>query len=188
MSTKAINISRSASLRADDSMRRSIQARAMAEAEKAEQAACAAIKAALEARAAAGAGDVERAAKAANAAVAARNGADSATMLVKVFADKDEPAKRGSRARIDEAVDRSAHYLVTYNGQLVASFLREDDALLFEAELADLDRAHGVESALCEVRSRRGQRLGGYLLTAGKLLSFLRDRDYARHFGRAGRP
>ena len=97
-------------------------------------------------------------------------------------------AARAVRSLDDEvlstAIDRSAHYVVTYNGQLVATFLNEDDALLFESELADLDRAHGVTTAKCEVLVRRsGHRVGGFMVTAGRLFAFLRDEAGERKAG-----
>ena len=183
MSTKATTINRTASTQAAQSAQQNRLARAEQAAERAEQAALDAAKAAEAARAAADAGDVEAAAKAAKSARSAANGAESALIIAEHLSSKGRSSRTTSEGTIAHAVDRSARYLVIYNGQLIASFLREDDALLFEAELADLDRAHGVESARCEVRSWSGKRLGGYLLTAGKLLSFVRDHDFNRRFG-----
>ena len=82
---------------------------------------------------------------------------------------------------VAELIDRSARYLVIYEGAVLATFANEDDALLFEAELADLDRAHGTQSATCEVLDRRGRRAGGYLITAGHLCTFLRDTQPGRY-------
>lgn len=79
-----------------------------------------------------------------------------------------------TRTIIDYAIACSARFLVVHDGRLVATFVNEDDALLFEGELAELDLVHGVESARCEVRDTRGHRLGGYLITAGKLCAFVR--------------
>jgi len=183
MSTKATTINRTASAQAAQSAQQSRLVRAEQAVERAERAALDAVKAAKAARAAAEAGDADKAAQAAGSARAAANGAESARIVAEHFSSKGRPSRAASESVIAHAVDRSARYLVIYNGQLIASFLREDDALLFEAELADLDRAHGVESAKCEVRSWGGKRLGGYLLTAGKLLSFVRDRDFTRRFG-----
>ena len=76
---------------------------------------------------------------------------------------------------------------MTHDGRLLATFVSEDDALLFEGELADIDRARGVKSALCEVRDRKGRRLGGYVITAGRLCAFLRDTHFNQRFGGAGR-
>ena len=85
------------------------------------------------------------------------------------------------------AINHSSRYLVTYDGKIIATFEREEDAFLFESELADLDQAHEVSTANCEVVERRtGKRLGGYLLSAGKLIVFLRDSDRKRG-GRKGR-
>ncbi|MDO4538287.1 MAG: hypothetical protein Q4B54_09015 [Coriobacteriales bacterium] len=83
------------------------------------------------------------------------------------------------------AIERAACYLVTFDGAIIASFMREEDAFLFESELADLNRAHGVTSGKCEVIDRKsGHRLGGYMLSAGQLLVFLRDDEAAGKFGK----
>lgn len=97
-------------------------------------------------------------------------------------------AQRAAREKaMSELVGSFASYLVTRDGYVVATFAREDDALLFEAELADLDRAHGTQHAKCEVLDREGRRVGGYLITAGRLCAFLRDDERERRFGRSGR-
>lgn len=97
----------------------------------------------------------------------------------------DVSAREAEQRALSEAIDHSARYLVTYDGRVMASFALEEDALLFESERADLDLVHGVESGRCEVVDRRtGHRLGGYLLTGGKMLSFLRDEDRERRFGK----
>ena len=82
------------------------------------------------------------------------------------------------------AIDRSARFLVTYDEKIIATFAREEDAFLLEGELADLDRAHGVAAGSCEVLDRKGRRLGGYMLTGGKMLVFLRDNEFNKHYGR----
>ena len=89
--------------------------------------------------------------------------------------------KSATEELLAELIDRSARYLVIYEGAVLATFANEDDALLFEAELADLDRAHGTQSATCEVLDRRGRRAGGYLITAGSLCTFLRDTQPGRY-------
>ena len=125
----------------------------------------------------------------------AQQAADEARAAERVASDAAKAARsaaagaaRAVRSLDDEvlstAIDRSAHYVVTYNGQLVATFLNEDDALLFESELADLDRAHGVTTANCEVLVRRsGHRVGGFMVTAGRLFAFLRDEAGERKAG-----
>ena len=92
---------------------------------------------------------------------------------------------RAAAKALAEAIDRTARYLVTYDGAIIATFAHEEDAFLLESELADLDRAHGTTSGKCEVLERKtGRRLGGYLLTSGKILVFLRDEKRQARFGR----
>ncbi|MDO4539154.1 MAG: hypothetical protein Q4B54_13400 [Coriobacteriales bacterium] len=80
-------------------------------------------------------------------------------------------------------IARSAHYLVTYDGAVIATFAREEDAFLLESELADLDRSHGTTSGKCEVIERKtGHRLGGYLITGGQMLLFLHDEEAEKRF------
>lgn len=98
-----------------------------------------------------------------------------------------KPERSPQEQLLDSAIDASARFLVTHDGRLLATFVSEDDALLFEGELADIDRARGVKSALCEVRDRKGRRLGGYVITAGRLCAFLRDTHFNQRFGGAGR-
>ena len=106
-----------------------------------------------------------------------------------VFSPDDKPEGRKKHEKspqerlLEEAIDASACFLVTHNGRLLASFVSEDDALLFEGELADIDLAHGVKSAICEVRDRRGRRMGGYVITAGSICSFVRDQHFRERFG-----
>ena len=184
MSIKATVIAHRATTSASRSAKEARKKRAEASAERAQKAARAAVIAARTAYAAAVAGDDAKAAQAAGEAEAGQRAATSAELLVRTLGERQQQTRRDdSPAAIAAAIDRSAHYVVTYNGQLIASFLREDDALLFEAELADLDTAHGVESARCEVRSRRGERLAGYVITVGKQLCFLRDRMRERRLG-----
>ena len=93
-------------------------------------------------------------------------------------------ASKKSGFSLAEAVGRSARYLVTYNDRTLAAFAREDDALLFEAELADLDRARGITAARCEVLDRKGRRVGGFVITAGRMLAFVRERGSERRYTR----
>lgn len=88
---------------------------------------------------------------------------------------------------VKAALRGAAKYLVAYNGSIVATFAHEDDALLFESELADIDEAHGVRNARCEVLDRKGRRVGGYFITAGTLSVFLKDADAERKYGKATR-
>lgn len=104
-------------------------------------------------------------------------------------AERERRQRRENRRRMERnlqmAIDGAARCLVTYNGSIVAAFAREEDAFLFESELADLDRAHREDSARCEIIDRTtGHRLGGYMLTASKMFVFVRDDDYEKHYGR----
>lgn len=87
---------------------------------------------------------------------------------------------------LSELIDRSAHFLVLYDGHIIATFSREDDAMLYEGELADLDRAHGVQGAECAVLDRRGRRIGGYMITSGSMYAFVRDDDHPRKYSTKG--
>ncbi len=102
-------------------------------------------------------------------------GVHTDTQKSKTAAKKAEAKRRKAQAKaaLERAVVSCARFLVVYDGNLIASFAREDDALLYEAELADLDRGNGVEAALCEVLDRAGRRVGGYFITAGKMVAFL---------------
>lgn len=92
-------------------------------------------------------------------------------------------AERAAQERaLSELIDRSAHFLVLYDGHVIATFAREDDALLFEGELADLDRARGVGGAECAVFDRRGRRVGGYMISSGSMFAFVRDEDHDRKY------
>ena len=97
-----------------------------------------------------------------------------------------EAERRAQEQALSELIDRSAKYLVLYDGHIIATFTREDDALLFEAELADLDRAHGVDGAECAVLDRRGRRVGGYMICSGSMYAFLRDDDFNRKYSTRG--
>ena len=86
---------------------------------------------------------------------------------------KNEMKDKTIEEVVKAALRGAAKYLVAYNGSIVATFAHEDDALLFESELADLDVAHGATNVTCEVRSRGGRRVGGYLLAGGKIVTFV---------------
>ena len=103
-------------------------------------------------------------------------------------AKKSKAQERAERERnLTAAIERSMRYLVTYGGEIISGFANEEDAFLFEGELADLDVAHGTECAKCEVIERAtGERLGGYLLAGGALVVLLKDDEYERRF-RVGR-
>ena len=97
-------------------------------------------------------------------------------------------ARRVERTDRDErAVEHAAHWLVVRNGALVATFFRADDAMLFEATLADLDLARAADGARCEVRGLDGRLLGGYAITAGRMLAMVEDRQFERRY-RGARP
>ena len=88
------------------------------------------------------------------------------------------------RDTLISAIDTCARYLITYDGKIISAFEREEDAFLFESELAELDQAHGVMSATCEVIERKtGKRLGGYFIAGGKLVVFVRDENQRRFGG-----
>ena len=55
-----------------------------------------------------------------------------------------------------------------------------DDAMLLEDELCQLDLDHKARSAYCEVRDRKGSRLGGYLIAGGRYVSYVRDEELER--------
>lgn len=99
----------------------------------------------------------------------------------------NEEAERVARMEreLADQVDRSARYLVTYNRRIIATFLREEDAFLLEAELADIDRKGEATTGTCVVLDRKtGDRLGGYMITNGKMLVFVRDDDYEARYGK----
>ena len=103
----------------------------------------------------------------------------------RTFAAPRREESRAERAgrEIAEAIARSARYFVTRNGRIVAAFSNEEDAFLFESELADLDRARGAKSGWCEVFDRRtGHRLGGYLMTPDRMVVFERDEKHERRY------
>lgn len=86
---------------------------------------------------------------------------------------------RGRRYSAHDAflaeLDRSARFLVTHNGYVVAAFADCDDALMFEGDLAEIDGARGTEGASCEVVDRKGRRIGGYWVSRGRTMSYLGD-------------
>jgi hypothetical protein len=113
------------------------------------------------------------------------SGRDPQEPAITVRERHPEPARRSEGDVLSAAIERAARYLVTYDGAIVAAFAREEDAFLLESELADLDRAHGTAQGKCEVLARKsGQRLGGYLITGGKILVFLRDEERGKRFGK----
>lgn len=98
-----------------------------------------------------------------------------------------EELARMSRELADK-VDRSARYLVTYDRRIIATFLREEDAFLLESELADLDRKQASKTGTCVVLDRRtGKRLGGYMMTNGKMVVFVNDDEYEARYGKRRR-
>lgn len=174
-----------------------------------EEAANEAVESAKDAMTAEDAGDVIGAIVAANLSAKAAQQASSLAVAAEIVIGKDramasalpvpephalsEKEQKDADAEVAEhalslEVDRGARYLVYRNGLLLASFLREDDALLFEAELAELDVARHVDGATCEVRDRgRALRAGGYVLAGGRLTSFLRDDEHDRKYGSSKR-
>ena len=203
MSKNATKVNTTVTKLANRSILVSEIARAEAEAHRAAQAAAEAIRAAkaayFEAEAAREAYTAGAATKHANAAHSsarsagskardAKNARVAVAVASRTAMGSDEGGHRS--ADVDQlamAVDQSARYLVTHNGRLLASFVNVDDALLFEAELAELDRAHDETSVICEVRDRRGHRMGGYLLAGTTFVNFIRDEQSARRFGRGNR-
>ena len=102
--------------------------------------------------------------------------------------EREETPREARERELAAFVSKSASYLVTYNRKIVATFAREEDAFLLESELAELDCEHGVASAMCEVLDRRtGNRLGGYMLTSGRIHVFLRDENREARFCRRRR-
>lgn len=93
---------------------------------------------------------------------------------------ENRPRRKSAKEVAEEAfraeLSRAARYLVTRNGYIVAAFADEDDALMFEAELADIDgaQAHESDGMTCEVIDRKGRRLGGYWVAGGKVMSYIR--------------
>lgn len=97
------------------------------------------------------------------------------------------------RRDFESAIIGTANYLVTRDRRIIATFAREEDAFLLESELAELDceraaREGSAADCRCEVLDRRtGSRLGGYLLTSGKMIVFLRDEERDARFGKRRR-
>lgn len=101
---------------------------------------------------------------------------------------REESPREARERELAALIDRSASYLVTYDHRVIATFAREEDAFLLESELAELDCERGVASAMCEVLDRRtGHRLGGYMLTSGRIHVFLRDEDHEARFDKRRR-
>ena len=120
-------------------------------------------------------------------AVSAQSSTDKSAKSKKQLERERKAALRKLQEQaLSELIDRSAHFLVLYDGHIIATFSREDDAMLYEGELADLDRAHGVQGAECAVLDRRGRRIGGYMITAGSMYAFVRDEDYPRKYAAKG--
>lgn len=102
--------------------------------------------------------------------------------------ERGETPREVRERELAALIVRSASYLVTYDRKIIATFAREEDAFLLESELAELDCERGVASAMCEVLDRRtGHRLGGYMLTSGRIHVFLRDEDHEARFGKRRR-
>lgn len=102
--------------------------------------------------------------------------------------ERVESLQERMRRELTDAIYQSAHYLVTYDSRILATFAREEDAFLLEGELADMDRRNGAEAGKCEVLDRMtGYRLGGYLITGGKMLVFVRDDEYEARYGKSHR-
>ena len=92
-------------------------------------------------------------------------------------------AERKTKERaLSELIDSMARYVVFYDGRIVATFASADDALLYEGELADLDRDHGVHCVECKIFDRKGNLIGGYTITAGMMVSTLEDKDWGRKY------
>ena len=119
---------------------------------------------------------VSRAENAVRRAEAAAANARAAAKAACVYAETPAPAKASV----------PSGYRVVKDGQLLATFVNADDALLFEGELAEIDKARGVTSARCEVTDARGRRVGGYLITAGRMLAMVGDSTLAARLTRGG--
>lgn len=104
--------------------------------------------------------------------------------------EHNKSVREQSTRSFESAIIRSANYLVTYDHRIIATFAREEDAFLLEAELAELDRERAASEGStadcrCEVLDRKtGNRLGGYMLTSGKMLVFLRDEEHDARLGK----
>jgi hypothetical protein len=94
---------------------------------------------------------------------------------------ESRPRRKSPKELAEEAflaeLGRAARFLVTRNGYIVAAFANEDDALMFEGELADVDLAQGekAEGTTCEVLDRRGRRLGGYWISGSRIMAYVRQ-------------
>lgn len=120
-------------------------------------------------------------------AMASDKALDEPTVTVPSTNRKTKELARLSQELSGE-VDRSARYLVTYDRRIIATFLREEDAFLLEAELADLDRERAAKTGTCLVLDRKtGNHLGGYMMSNGKMLVFVRDDKYDARYGKSRR-
>lgn len=116
------------------------------------------------------------------------SGKETADPAVTVAKARVKSQRKGMDRELAAAIEQSARFLVTYDSRIIATFAREEDAFLLEGELADLDRARHAKSGHCEVLDRKsGHRLGGYLLTGGKMLVFVRNDEHEMRYGRRGR-
>ena len=168
MAKNATIIDRTVAKAVRASERASREAIAQDYARRATDAARAAVEAANRAAKAAQKADPKEAAQAQRAASVACEAAKSAELVAaNVTAGRQEPS---AGERLARAIDASARYLVLRDGRLVAAFADEDDALLFEGELAELDRS--ADGATCVVRTRAGKRIAGYKVVGSRLLAF----------------
>lgn len=116
------------------------------------------------------------------------SGREASEPAITVEEERGESPAERVRRDLAAAIEQSAHFLVTYDSRIVATFAYEEDAFLLESELADMDRERGAESGKCEVLDRRtGHRLGGYLITGGRMLVCVRDDDYEVRYGKRRR-
>ena len=112
--------------------------------------------------------------------MASQNGAEAPRLATP---GREESHEERAKRELAEAIDRASRYFVTRNGRIVAAFSNEEDAFLFESELADIDRARGAKSGWCEVFDRRsGRRLGGYLMVPDRMIIFERDEKHERRY------
>ena len=115
--------------------------------------------------------DAQAAARAAQKAAKDATDAAAAAASERIVAD----AARGHAKDPAGIQVQAGRYLVVRNGHQLAAFAREDDALLFEGELAELDVARGVTSARCDVTDVRGNRVGGYVIAGGCMTPTVED-------------
>ena len=96
--------------------------------------------------------------------------------------DTRKEEREAKERALSELIDSTARYVVFYDGRIVATFASADDALLYEGELADLDRDHGVRCVECKVFDRKGKLIGGYAIMAGMMVNTLEDKDWGRKY------